>query len=513
MFALVLAASLAQATPGASLSVSTTSVNLNPAQQQIVSITGAAPPVEATLDQRLVNVSVADDGSAATVTATQATGSDVLHLVDANGARADISIRVAFNAGTIVPEQSLRVTGDPVDPQWLTNEVQSAVLRATKAQPDAQVTLGAIPAISDALVPGAGTQVVVPVQISGNGKYFDQSGSTVVNIQNVAAAPFQPSLLFYDDDPEHVTEDGLLFRGTVTAGAPARLYYYHDDAQDPRRLIVVLSGASADGASVEVVATKAGPNMDVMHVGHTVSKNFLLTKAHHEGLIVDLSQQDPYVLADVPMTWRQLVAGSVDVRVLAGGPATISVVAASPGVDPRALLDGPPLPDDGHHRSGVFHIADYGTEALNYTVGSGDATVVIGDTDPTPPTADPQAQGHDYGDYGVIHTINVAVQNPGSLPATAYLFFRPLAGPARGSFLLDGNLFEIGCVRVSTPYQISAVNLGPGESFRGQLLTMPDGGSFYPAEIGVTTNPPQPHAPPISAPDGCFPKPQAGASQ
>ncbi|MBV9264399.1 MAG: hypothetical protein JO324_08760 [Candidatus Eremiobacteraeota bacterium] len=264
---------------------------------------------------------------------------------------------------------------------------------------------------------------------------------------------------------------------------------------------------------MQVVGTRAGPNMDVMHVGHTVSKNFLLTKTRHEGLILDLSPDDPFVLADVLMTARQLVAGNVDVRVLSGGPVTVAVVAASPGVDPRTLLEGPQLPDDGHHRTGIFRIAAYGNEALNYTAGGTDPTVVIGDTDPTPPSADPQAQGHDYGDYGVVHTIDVTMRNAGAEPATAYLYFKPLAGPARASFLLDGNLMELGCVRVSTPYQISSINLGPGESYRGTLLTMPDGGSFFPTEIGITATPPQPHAPPITAPDGCFPKPDAGQSQ
>jgi hypothetical protein len=38
---------------------------------------------------------------------------------------------------------------------------------------------------------------------------------------------------------------------------------------------------------------------------------------------------------------------------------------------------------------------------------------------------------------------------------------------------------------------------------------MTNGGSFYPAQVGVTGTPPQPNAPPINAPDGCFPKPEA----
>jgi hypothetical protein len=348
----------------------------------------------------------------------------------------------------------------------------------------------------------------VPVQIAGNGQYFDQSGTTKVNVQNLALQAFSPGLLFYDDDPEHVRQDGVLFRGSVTATQPTRLYYYHDDGADPRMLVVALTSNSQDPTSVQLVQASAGPNMDVMHVGQTLTKNFLLTKAYGEGVVVNLSQEEPYLLADVPMASRQLVSGTVDVRVLSGGPVVVTVLSISSGVDVRALLDGPILPGDGHHRTGVFKIDGFGADTLNFTAGGPDTTLAVGDADPTPPSANPAALGHDYGDYGVVHTISLNLSNPGAAPFTAYLFFKPLAGPARASFLIDGNLYDVGCVRVPTPYQVTSFNLNPGSTYRTVIQTMTDGASFYPALIGITSTPPRPSAPAISAPDGCFPKPQ-----
>jgi hypothetical protein len=501
---------LAQATPGA-LGLSLTSVNLNPAQQQIVTVSGATAPLQATLDRRLVNAAPSDDGTSVTITATQATGDDVLHLEDANGARADLPIRVAFNAGTIVAQTTLTVTGDPADPQWLAAQVESWVSRQTQTLPGAHATIAAVTPPPAPLQPGAGAQFVVPVQISGDGQYFDQTGTTTVNVQNAAMDPFLPALLLYDDDPEHVTQDGVLFRSTVTAAEPARLFYYHDAAEDPRTLAVVLASDSQDPTSVQLVGAVAGPNMDVMHVGQTLTQKFLLAKARGEGVVVNLSQDAPYVLTQLPMSARQLVSGAVDVRVLSGGPVVVSVLAVSAGGDLRTLLSGPTLPGDGHHRTGVFRIAAFGADALAYSAGAADATLVIGDTDPTPPSADPTANGRDYGDYGVIHTIDLTLTNPGADPATAYLYFKPLAGPARGSFLIDGNLVDIGCVRQPTPYEITSFQLNPGQTYRTQVRTMTDGGSFYPAQIGVSATAPQPSAPPIAAPDGCFPKPASGA--
>ncbi len=479
-------------------------------------MTGAAPPVQATLDQRLVTAGVSADGTTVTVTATQATGNDVLHLVDANGARADLPIRVAFNAGTIVAQTSLTVTGDPADPQWLAAQVQTSVARLTKALPGAQTTIGPVSEPAAALQPGASTQLNVPVQIAGNGQYFDQSGTTTVNVQDVALLGFAPAVLFYDDDPEHVGQDGVLFRGTVSAQEPARLFYYHDAVSDPgdaRALVVALGSDSQDPTTVQLVNATAGPNMDVMHVGQTLTKNFLLTKARGEGVVVALSSDDPYVVTNIPMTARQLVTGAVDLRVLSGGPVVVTVLAVSPGVDPRMLLGGPVLPGDGHHRTGVFKIAGFGSDALSFDAGGPDATLVVGDTEPTPPSLDPAASGHDYGDYGVVHTIELTMKNPGSVPSTAYLYLKPLAGPARGSFLIDGSLFDIGCVRVPAPYQVTSFDLAAGQTSHVLVQTMTDGGSFYPVQIGLTATPPQPNAPPITAPDGCFPKPDASSSR
>lgn len=494
---------------GPQLTLSVPQVQLNPAQQTTVLVSGASPPLQATLDNKLVNVSVNPDATSVTITATQQTGSDVLHLIDANGAQATLPIQVEFNAGTIVPTASLQVTGSPVDGSWLVARVMQLVGHLTQAMPGAQTTFGEpVPPAPTPLPPGAAMQFNVPVQIAGNGQYFDQSGSTLVNVQNVPVTPFAPSLLFYDDDPEYVSADGVLFRGAVSVAQPARLYYYHDDVGTPHRIVVVLDSPGVP-ASVQVVGSSAGPNADVMSVGSALTRKFLAVQPPGEGTIVNLLPDAPEVLDDVTMQPTQGVAGTLDVRVLDGGPVTVTVLSVSPGVAPLGLLDGPLLPGDGHHRKGIFSLAGTGVEALAYAVGGPNATLTIGGRSTTLANLDPQSPNHDYGSYGVLQSIALTLTNPTAQPATAYLYIRPLAGIARGTFLIDGRPFHVGCVREPIPYEIAAYALAPGATERSSVQTMTDGGSFYPIEIGVTGTPPQPFAPPISAPDGCFPKPLA----
>jgi hypothetical protein len=512
MLALLLSAVVAQvtsppptSTPTPTLSVSPLSVQLNPAQQRVVTVSGATPPLTLTLDQRIVNVAASDDGTAVTITATQQTGGDTLHVTDANGATADLPIRVAFNAGTIVPQTSFAVTGTPAQPDWLSDVITQWVARLTPLMPGAKIS-ASVTQPSAPLAPGATAQYVVPVQISGNGQYFDQTGSTTVTVQNTALAPFDPALLFYDDDPEHVTTDGVLFRGTVTAAQPARLYYYHDASTDPRRIVVAFQNTGTAPASVQLLDASAGPNMDVMQVGESLSQRFLARKSQEESLVFDLPDDRPFYLADQLMTSRQLLAGTTDVRVLSGGPVQVTVLAATPGVDPQTLIGGAVLPGDGHHRTGVFSIAGFGNDRLTYAAGGDDATIVLGDTEPTPPNVDASAAGHDYGDYGVVHTIDVTLSNPGNAPAAVYLFMQPLAGPVRGTFVVDGNSIDVGCVRVPSRYQVTAFDVAAGGTSHAVVQTMTDGGSFYPVRVGLSTTPPLPAAPPITAPDGCFPK-------
>ena len=492
----------------AQLIVNPTNVNINPAQQALVTVTNATGLLQATLLHKLVMLSIDQQTHVITITATQATGTDTLHVVDAAGAVADIPIRVLFNAGTIPPAAQLSVTGSPVDPVWLAQQVQALVRRLALVAPGAQATIAPVQAAPSPLPPGAQSTFVVPVQIAGNGLYLDMNGTTAVTVQNVPLDGFSPPLLFYDDDPERITQDGVLYRGTITMAKPARLYYYHDDGSDPRQLAVVLTSASQDPTQVQVIDSSAGPNIDVMSVGHEVAKEFLVLKPHNEGVIVNLGA-NAYALHDLAMTYEQGAAGSVDFRILSGGPITVSVVAVSPGVDPRTVLDQPRVPGDGHHRTGVFALDGFGTDRLSYTAGGSAASVVYADRTSSPQNVDPASDGHDYGDYGVLRTIVIDLANPTDTPAIAYLYEKPIGGVVRSSFLVDGAIVQVGCVREPVPYQISAFALAPQSKYRAVVQTMTDGGSNYPIEVGVTAIPPQPAAPPISAPDGCFPKPNA----
>lgn len=477
-------------------------------QTASLQIAGGVPPYRATLDTPLASVSAGSSSNQIILTASQQTGSATLTVTDSSGLTASAPVRVAYDAGNVPTNLVLQVTGNPAGSTWLREQLARTISAAAQLLPGARLVLGAadVPALS----PGGVAAVPVPVQIAGGSIYYDVNAATNVTIKDLAV-PQQPStLLMYDDDPEKITQDGTLYTGSVAAGTPARLYYYHQNALGFHRLLVVLQSATA--SSVQLIDASAGPNEDVMSVGHVVSRNYVERKARDEGLVESLEPGVPLIVDAFDLGPLQGAAGSIGIHVLSGGPVNVSVRSVPAGTPDTALSSLPPqtqLPDDGHHRTGLFNVTDYGQQQVLYTVGGADASVQYGAG--SPPSAGMKG-GHDYGDYGVVRTVVFHVINPSAQPATLYLYERPLGGSVRSSFLVNGTMVEVGCARLAQRYAVgSPFSVAAGGSTTLNVTTMTDGGSSYPIELGITATPP-PSTPPVRAPDGCFPAPAVAPS-
>lgn len=413
-------------------------------------------------------------------------------------------------AGTIPASLTLDVTGSPSDGDFLYEAIRRALDREIRPtlRPGAGVRFGAFaPWPLLALPAGTRTAVNVFVQVVGDPSSVPVQGTSTVTIDNVTV-PDDPAVqLFYSDDPEVVTSDGLAFQGEVTTSRPTRLYYYHTLVGMPRDLDVVLTAATP--ARVQLVSSQAGPDLDVMAVGHEVSSDFLRYFEHDAGEVVEIAPGKPFVARHVLMLQGEVAAGSVEMRVLDGGPIVASVVASPAGASPGAYLAGPHLPRDGYNRHGIFDLVGYGDLTTTYTTGGTDATVRYGDRTRTPRNLVPGDPGHDYGDYGVIQRIAVRLVNPTDVPQQVYLYEKPAGGPVRAVYLVDGTLKQLGCVRLPWPYWITTYALPAHSTGVSTTVTMTEGGSFYPVVFGVTPTPPNSFTPPVGSPQGCSPLPVA----
>ncbi len=409
-------------------------------------------------------------------------------------------------AGTIPSAITLNVTGMPADGNFLETQIYRSLDRLIRPtlRAGASVRFGTIvPWPLPALSPDGRAEATVAVTIAGDSTSAWVSAVTTVDMTNVGLTVPGPSVLYLSDDPEYVNSVGLLFRGTVTAARAARMYYYHADVGLPHDLDVVLTATKP--SRVHVMQSAAGPDLDVMSVGHTVSRDSLLYQMQHEGVIADVVPGVPYVLRHDLMLQGELIAGSTDVAVLSGGPVTVSVVSSLAGGSPDAYLNGPRLAFDGHNRHGAFDLDGFGDLEGDYTVGGPDVAVKYGSSKRSPRNLDPADSGHDWGDYGVVHRIKFTLTNPTDTPQPVYMYEKPLGGPVRSSFIVDGQLKEVGCVRVAQPYWFMTYQLAPHSTSASTTLTMTDGGSFYPLEFGVSGTMPFPYTPRVGSANGCSP--------
>jgi hypothetical protein len=412
-------------------------------------------------------------------------------------------------AGAVPPNITLDVTGTPAaDAAFLEAQIRAAIDRAVRPTllPGASLTIGAFtPWPLLPLAAGDRTAVNVTVTVTGDATTAPVSGITTVTVANVAQAHVHvpPSVLFLSDDPEYLPTEGVVFRGDVTPARPARLYYYHSDVGAPRDLDVVLTASSP--ARVHLVQSRGGPELDVMDVGHTVSRDYLHFAQAGEGIVADVAPGRPFVVRHALLLQGEVVAGTADVEVVGGTGVTVSVLASAAGSRPDASLRGPRVPYDGHRRHGVFDLAGFGAISAAYTAGGAPASVQYGTRAPSPRNLDPADDGRDYGDYGVVHRITFVLSNPGDAPQVVYVYEKPLGGPVRSTFLLDGQMKEVGCVRLPQPYWIATYQLAPHSTGQSTAVTMTDGGSFYPLEVGVTDTMPSPYTPPVGSADGCSP--------
>jgi hypothetical protein len=402
----------------------------------------------------------------------------------------------------------LTVTGDAASPAFLSRKIAAAVADAARhaLAPGGSVTVGSILPSPEVLGAGFLTSFRVALSVTPGPGAATLDGITTVDVQNAALPGFAPPILAFADDPERVNADGVLSRTTIDVRAPTRLYYYHENMRERRRFCVVLSVNDSVVTHVQTVSASAGPNIDVMSVGHAVTKSFLTEQPNNEGAVTTIWGGKPVLERDTTVGPGDGIVGSIDLRVLDGGPVTVTVMAIPIDARPATYLYAPKLPDDGHTRHGRFDLRGFAQRVIAFTAGGRDAAYVYGTRARTPENADAADDGHDYGDYGVLQSVTFDLDNPSAQPATVYLYEKPLGGVVRSSFLVDGSLVDVGCVRVAQRYEITSRTLAPHAPGSVEVRTMTDGGSNYPLEIGVSSTPPLASTPAITAADGCFPK-------
>lgn len=422
------------------------------------------------------------DQTTRTLTLTgKAPGATTVTVSDSRGLTKDVPVRVAFLAGTIAGDATLQLTGDPASSTFVVAQAVALAKRLAQPRVGAQVVATADQVtFSSALGQDDVATVAVPVLIQGTG-FFEADGTTRVRVENLAAPRIAPDALMVSDYPERLEANGVLFTADLAREAPSRFLYFHFNptGQPDRRVVLRAANSSPEPAVVQFISGAGGPGPNEMEVGHDATKRFLVHVVQNEGNLVTIPGNGTVNLIESDAPAGAVVADLLQLRVLSGGNVHLTLFAQNATSDPNESLASDELLEGTFkHARGIYDIPEF-HDARAWSVTDPYLELSIGQI-PLPNRLKGEALS---GDYGVLQSFVVNVMNPYSTPQSIAIYENPRGGRATGTYLIDGVLVQSHQVTAYSRYKIRQYVV-PAKGFvRVTIVTMPEGGSFYPLKL------------------------------
>lgn len=423
-----------------------------------------------------------DQAASAVILTGKKPGATIVTISDSRGLTRDVAVKVAYYAGSVAPQTTLSITGDPASADFVRQEVVAAVVRAAQARPGAQIVVGPddVP-FNGNLAQDRVANVTVPVLIQGT-DYFEVDASTRVDVRNVAAPRISPDSLMVSDYPERLEENGSLFAADLRSEQPSRFLYFHYNppGQPARRIVLRVDNRSPEPASVQLISGRGGPTSNEMEAGHVATRAFLIDVVQNQGRLIAIPGNTSLNIATQEMPPGTIVCNLLQLRVLSGSAGVhITLFAQPTDADPAAAPDAGELLEATHkHARGIYPIPEF-YYATQWNVNADYLEVPIGQI-PLPNDLQGQALS---GDYGVLQSFVVTVHNPLSTPQSIAIYENPRGGRATATYLIDGTLVQSHQVTAFSRYKVRQYVVPARGFVRVTIVTMPEAGSSYPLRL------------------------------
>lgn len=454
---------------------------VEPGRTVMARVNSAAGTITATpADPNVATVAVDQDQRALFITGVNV-GSTIVTVGDSRGVTREVSVRVAYDAGTVADSLHVRVSGDPASHAFVRDAAIQAAEAAATLRPGARIYVAADQVNVKADLPADDvTSVDVPVQILGDA-YITANGTTHVAIENTALPRTTPRRLMVSDYPERLTADGVLFTATIDHTASQRfLYYHYNPGTEPaRRILVKATNAAATPAVLQVIASLAGPGTNEMEVGHNATRTFLVRARRNEGTVLTIPPNATVNIVNQDLPPNSVVNGIMQLRELTGDPLNVTVVAqhADAPLD-QSADSATELSGGAPHARGVYPVPEFFSSYTFYT-DAPPLEIPIGQL-PLPNLRQGEALA---GDYGVQQSIRVTIVNTSKFGQAIALYANPRGGAATGTFIIDNTLVQAHRLTAFSHFKIWQETIAPGTYRTLQIVTMPEGGSSYPLRL------------------------------
>lgn len=464
------------------LTVSAKEITVPENENRIVVIGGAATgPLDAIDTNPLATSSSVASGRRAIVVKGKAVGRSTV-LVKCQGCTTNFSVSVKRYAGKVTGPGIVEVTGDPA-PEWIISlAAKRAATSSFALEPGATASIGSPRIVPDTLDRGTKTRVSVPVTVKGP-NLITRELLAQVDVVNRSVTDKPADDLFYSNNPERITHNGVLFAGKLNLDSRTRLFFHHQNMSGERvRFAVELLNAGNTPAMVQLISGTTSPLVDTVAVGYYAGLNFIRDYMRHAGIIHRIPPGSRLIVYADDLDMKRTVSGIIDMRELSGEDVYVRVLAASPSAGIREG-DIAPITDASIPSKLSSHVYTAPVQQLDvqYVVGGQWAFIRIGKYG----ISDILNQKELYGNYGVIYRINVTIENPTGDKKDVHIVFEPTAGPASGIFVVNGSIIGTKTVLPPLEFEIARITVQPGRTVKLSIMTIPLGGSAYPATIIV----------------------------
>lgn len=386
-----------------------------------------------------------------------------------------VFILVRLWAGWVRLPVIATVTGQAPPADFLGEAIRNALTHAAEVQPGSSLEVGPLPSLSSPGGPGSTLQAQVPVKISGR-DYVPFTATVPVTVRNHPWAPREAEQLIVSNDPENVSQPGLLAQGRLIPQQANRLLYHHKNvSSEPLFWGVYLVNPTDRWAQVHVQHNVFGPNRDEIYVGHLVTAAFWRDRLQGNGYQVQVPPRSGWPLLNRRVGPQGVISGLAEITPQPEEPLLCQVFADR---NPRSQPWN--LPARNPEGGGLVCRRPSKFQEATYSVGGHHTFISIGKEPLISLSNRPLA-----GNYGVLYHVQLTLTNPTAQEASIEIALAADGGVARGVVIIEGQICETGLVLASAEERLQRITLPPHGKRRLRLQIMPQAGSHYPLRLVV----------------------------
>ncbi len=421
-------------------------------------------------------------------------------------AQESVPVLVEDRAGQIDPDTNVTVIGSPASIEVVLQAARTGVFRAVQLHSNAYLEVIQQPQTTAGLASGSATDLPVIVRAAGSDLIPVEQQVTVHVANNDQYVPETAQSLFYSNNPETVRRPQSLFDAVIPAlNSPVRLVFHHQNVSNTPLLVRVelINRGQAD-AAIRFIRGVSPSVANPVDAGMVAGTEFLREWQNNSGELLSVPAQSRLELLTLKTEPGEVASGIYEITQTVGSNRTLLIRVDAEPVDPAsnegmdAIVKAatpdqcalPVLPLSSNYTSNIASLTSsdqiYAAPSLNvagsYVVGGAWMHLPLG-TDQ--PIARSDGAGSALaGNYGVIYTLSINLQNPSPVRRQIVVNFTAGAGTASGVFSIgDMPTALINDLEPPNDQQIALITLQPGASRTLTIQTLPLSGSAYPASI------------------------------